>query len=62
MGEYHLIRPVGNANGVFMIIFKKINVITVDFLVFLVIAVSAIRQLFIAVASAGTKLILFLAS
>lgn len=25
MGEYHLTRPVGNANGVFMIIFKKIN-------------------------------------
>lgn len=25
MGEYHLNRPVGNANGVFMIIFKKIN-------------------------------------
>lgn len=25
MGEYHLTRKVGNANGVFMIIFKKIN-------------------------------------
>jgi ketosteroid isomerase-like protein len=25
MGEYHLTRPVGNANGVFMIILKKIN-------------------------------------
>ena len=25
MGEYHLTRPVGNANGIFMIIFKKIN-------------------------------------
>lgn len=25
MGEYHLLRTVGNANGVFMIIFKKIN-------------------------------------
>jgi len=25
MGEYHLIREVGNADGVFMIIFKKIN-------------------------------------
>ncbi|RSK41882.1 YybH family protein [Mangrovimonas spongiae] len=25
MGEYHLTRPVGNANGVFLIIFKKIN-------------------------------------
>lgn len=25
MGEYHLTRSVGNANGVFMIIFKKIN-------------------------------------
>lgn len=25
MGEYHLTRPVGNADGVFMIIFKKIN-------------------------------------
>ncbi len=25
MGEYHLIRKVGDANGVFMIIFKKIN-------------------------------------
>lgn len=25
MGEYHLTREVGNANGVFMIIFKKIN-------------------------------------
>jgi hypothetical protein len=25
MGEYHLTRPVGDANGVFMIIFKKIN-------------------------------------
>ena len=25
MGEYHLTRTVGNANGVFMIIFKKIN-------------------------------------
>lgn len=25
MGEYHLTRNVGNANGVFMIIFKKIN-------------------------------------
>ncbi|WP_299160414.1 nuclear transport factor 2 family protein [uncultured Tenacibaculum sp.] len=25
MGEYHLTRPIGNANGVFMIIFKKIN-------------------------------------
>ncbi|NQX84936.1 MAG: DUF4440 domain-containing protein [Flavobacteriaceae bacterium] len=25
MGEYHLQRPVGNANGVFMIIFEKIN-------------------------------------
>lgn len=25
MGEYHLTRQVGNANGVFMIIFKKIN-------------------------------------
>ncbi|QNK76528.1 nuclear transport factor 2 family protein [Winogradskyella sp. PAMC22761] len=25
MGEYHLKREVGNANGVFMIIFKKIN-------------------------------------
>ena len=25
MGEYHLIRSVGDANGVFMIIFKKMN-------------------------------------
>ena len=25
MGEYHLIREVGDANGVFIIIFKKIN-------------------------------------
>lgn len=25
MGEYHLKREVGNANGTFMIIFKKIN-------------------------------------
>ena len=25
MGEYHLTRPVGNANGIFMIIFKKID-------------------------------------
>jgi hypothetical protein len=25
MGEYHLTRNVGNANGVFMIIFRKIN-------------------------------------
>lgn len=25
MGEYHLTRSVGNANGVFMIIFKKID-------------------------------------
>ena len=25
MGEYHLKRQVGNANGVFMIIFKRIN-------------------------------------
>ena len=25
MGEYHLARKVGDANGVFMIIFKKIN-------------------------------------
>jgi hypothetical protein len=25
MGEYHLIRPIGDARGVFMIIFKKIN-------------------------------------
>jgi len=25
MGEYHLKRSIGNANGVFMIIFKKIN-------------------------------------
>ena len=25
MGEYHLTRKVGNANGIFMIIFKKIN-------------------------------------
>lgn len=25
MGEYHLTRDVGDANGVFMIIFKKIN-------------------------------------
>ena len=25
MGEYHLTRKVGNANGVFMIIFKKID-------------------------------------
>ncbi|MBL4905084.1 MAG: nuclear transport factor 2 family protein [Flavobacteriaceae bacterium] len=25
MGEYHLTRKVGNGNGVFMIIFKKIN-------------------------------------
>lgn len=25
MGEYHLTRPIGDANGVFMIIFKKIN-------------------------------------
>jgi len=25
MGEYHLTRKVGNANGVFLIIFKKIN-------------------------------------
>jgi len=25
MGEYHLTRNVGDANGVFMIIFKKIN-------------------------------------
>ncbi len=25
MGEYHLKRSVGNANGIFMIIFKKIN-------------------------------------
>lgn len=25
MGEYHLTRKVGDANGVFMIIFKKIN-------------------------------------
>jgi hypothetical protein len=25
MGEYHLTRNVGNADGVFMIIFKKIN-------------------------------------
>lgn len=25
MGEYHLKRPIGDANGVFMIIFKKID-------------------------------------
>ena len=25
MGEYHLTREVGNANGIFMIIFKKVN-------------------------------------
>jgi hypothetical protein len=25
MGEYHLVRSVGNADGIFMIIFKKIN-------------------------------------
>lgn len=25
MGEYHLTRKVGDANGIFMIIFKKIN-------------------------------------
>lgn len=25
MGEYHLTRDVGNANGVFIIVFKKIN-------------------------------------
>lgn len=25
MGEYHLTRPVGDANGIFMIIFKKID-------------------------------------
>lgn len=25
MGEYHLTRKIGNANGVFMIIFKKID-------------------------------------
>lgn len=25
MGEYYLTRPVGNANGIFMIIFKKID-------------------------------------
>ena len=25
MGEYHLTRPIGNANGVFMIILKKID-------------------------------------
>ena len=25
MGEYHLERPVGNADGIFMIILKKIN-------------------------------------
>lgn len=25
MGEYHLVRTVGNANGIFMIIFKKID-------------------------------------
>jgi hypothetical protein len=25
MGEYHLQRKVGDANGIFMIIFKKIN-------------------------------------
>ena len=25
MGEYHLTRKVGNANGIFMIIFRKIN-------------------------------------
>ncbi|EZH75055.1 hypothetical protein ATO12_10035 [Aquimarina atlantica] len=25
MGEYHLVRSVGNADGTFMIIFKKIN-------------------------------------
>jgi len=25
MGEYHLVRSVGNADGVFMIIFKRIN-------------------------------------
>ncbi len=25
MGEYHLTRPISNANGVFMIIFKRIN-------------------------------------
>lgn len=25
MGEYHLIRGIGNADGVFMIIFKRIN-------------------------------------
>jgi len=25
MGEYHLVREVGNADGVFMIIFKRIN-------------------------------------
>ena len=25
MGEYHLVRNIGNADGVFMIIFKKIN-------------------------------------
>ena len=25
MGEYHLTRPVGDANGIFMLIFKKIN-------------------------------------
>ena len=25
MGEYHLTREIGNANGVFIIIFKKIN-------------------------------------
>ena len=25
MGQFHLERPIGNANGVFVIIFKKIN-------------------------------------
>ncbi|MBL4641996.1 MAG: nuclear transport factor 2 family protein [Flavobacteriaceae bacterium] len=25
MGEYHLTRTIGNANGIFMIIFRKIN-------------------------------------
>ncbi len=25
MGEYHLVRSIGNADGIFMIIFKKIN-------------------------------------
>lgn len=25
MGEYHLTRTIGNANGIFMIIFKKLN-------------------------------------